>query len=150
MHFINFFKKTESTVRKSSPAGSFWYKTHEIRNKCVFIVISSLERFLNDLKSTAKKYKFKKIKQRWVLFGVLDTIAKKSSHLTEPFSHSYIKSEAMAGCRNEFSILKQISGPSWSSHGPPKRVTMIIWARLVLIQFNFHQHKNIKNHVWFQ
>ena len=52
-----------------------------------------------------KKYKFKKIKQRWVSFGVLDYSAKIASHLTEPFSHSYIKSEAMAGCRNEFSIL---------------------------------------------
>ena len=56
-----------------------------------------------------KKYKFKKIKQRWVSFGVLDYSAKIASHLTEPFSHSYIKSEAMSGCRNEFSILKLFS-----------------------------------------
>ena len=97
-----------------------WINGEEAKSTRIILVLNSWNsqlvcfhnyikrrKVFNSLKSTSRKYKFKKIKQRLVLFGVIDYIAKKSSHLTGPFSYSYIKSKAMSGCQNKRSILNE-------------------------------------------
>ena len=97
-----------------------WINGEEAKSTRIMLVLNSWisqlvcfhnyikrRKVFNGLKSTSRKYKFKKIKQRLVLFEVVDYIAKKSSHLTGPFSYSYIKSKAMSRCQNKRSILKR-------------------------------------------
>ena len=48
----------------------------------------------------------REIQPRIFSFGVIDYIAKKSWKSTEPFFHTYVNSEAMSECLNDWSILK--------------------------------------------